>query len=192
MNLPWMIIISCGEGVKDGKWSPLGWMVRRTTDTPAHCSSGLCLGLHVSIKPASDSTRLSGSNALILSSWHWLNRSDQSEDRAKQVLVKSSKQRESTKGLAIVIIEECCLFLAVVKRRTWGVVIYRKERRFMEGHVIALVMTFFILHGFKTLILLHLMRFVRAGGFTLHIMIQSMTLFVYMLACFISFLELCS
>lgn len=75
-------------------------MVRRIRDTPAHCSSG-CLGFHVSVMPASDSTRWSGSKELSLSSWHWLNLSCSSVERAKQAVVKSSRQRERERRKAI-------------------------------------------------------------------------------------------
>src|SRR3954471_19341431 len=98
-----MMKINCGEGEKDGKWSPLGSMVRLIRVTPAHLSSGL-FGFHVSVRPASDSTRWSGSNALMLSNWHWLSLSN-SERVAKQ-LVKRNKEKVSKdrKGLDIVTV----------------------------------------------------------------------------------------
>ena len=90
------------------------------------------------MKPPSDSIRLSGLRALSFWIWHSFCWGCSLELKAKQQPLKSRKQREKT-SLAMVMTDECLRTngenVCVVKRRTWGVVIYREERKVGEGHV---------------------------------------------------------
>lgn len=125
--------MSCGELRKEGKWRPLGWMVRRTMATPAHwnCWS---LGFQDSVRPASDWIWLSGSRDWSWSNWHsfccwncWWD--------PRELLIIRSKQREKTKSLAMgdryiyYRRRETALSSDVVKRRAGCVSIYRGRRR---------------------------------------------------------------
>ena len=127
------------------------------------------------MSPPSDSIRLSGLRALSFWIWHSFCWGCSLELKAKQQPLKSRKQREKT-SLAMVMTDECLRTngenVCVVKRRTWGVVIYREERKVGEGHVTGVGCWAWDILQYAWLWkpwVLHLMKFMVWGGFGISI-----------------------